>query len=62
MIKNMNSKITTNLQLSTTELKNKNKNKLSKQLKQKQNPRNGDHLENYQQGEGEGKVGERYSE
>ena len=44
----MNSKMTTNSQLSTTEPKNKNKNKLSKQLEQEQNHRNGDHTEGYQ--------------
>ena len=40
--------MTTNSQLSTTELKNKNKNenKLSK-LEQEENHRNGDHLEGY---------------
>ena len=39
----------TNSQPSTTEPgKNKNKNKLSKQLEQKQNNRNGDHMEGYQ--------------
>ena len=37
--------------LSTTEPKNnKNKNKLSKELEQKQNHRNGDQMECYQQG------------
>ena len=37
--------------LSTTEPKNnKNKNKLSKKLEQKQNHRNGDHMEGYQRG------------
>ena len=47
----MNSKMTTNSQLSTTEPnKDKNKNKLSKQLEQEQNHRNGDHVEGYQQG------------
>ena len=45
----MNSKIKTNSQLSTTEPK-KNKNKLSKQLEQEQNHRNGDHIESYQWG------------
>ena len=45
----------TNSQLSTTEPKNKNK--LSKQLEQEQNHRNGDHLESYQQGSGWGKRG-----
>ena len=53
----MNSKITTNSQLLTTEHKTKNKNKLSKQLKQEQNHRNGDHIEGYQQGSGRGKGG-----
>ena len=44
MIKNMNSKMTTNSQLSTTEpKKNKKKNKLSKQPEQEQNHRNVDH-------------------
>ena len=49
----MNSKMTTNSQLSTTEPKNKNKNNLSKQLEQEQNHRNGDHMGGYQQGGGE---------
>ena len=53
----MNSKMTTNSQLSTTELKKKNKNKLSKQLEQEQNHRNGDHMEGYQQGRGRGREG-----
>ena len=49
--------MTTNSQLSTTEpkqnkTKQKNRNKLSKQLEQEQNHRNGDHLEGYQWGEG----------
>ena len=49
----MNSKMTTNSQLSTMEpQKNKNKNKLSK-LEQEQNHRNGDHMEGHQWG-GEG--------
>ena len=39
--------MTTNSQLSTTEPK---KQKLSKQLEQEQNHRNGDHMEGYQQG------------
>ena len=42
----MNSKTTTNSQLPTTE----SKNKLSKQLEQEQNYRNGDHMEGYQRG------------
>ena len=41
----MNSKMTTNSQLSTTEPK---KQKLSKQLEQQQNHSNGDHMEGYQ--------------
>ena len=51
----MHSKMTTNLQLSTTEPKSKNK--LSKRLEQKQNHRNGDHLEGYQWGGGKGRIG-----
>ena len=43
----MNSKMTTSSQVSTTEPE-KNKNKLSKQLEQEQNHRNGDHMEGYQ--------------
>ena len=49
----MNSKMTTNSQLLTTKpKKNKTKNKLSKQLEQEQNHRNGDHMEGYQCGGG----------
>ena len=44
--KTQNSKMTTNLELTTTEPK---KQKLSKQLEQEQNHRNGDHMEGYQQ-------------
>ena len=55
----MNSKMTTSSQLSTTKPKNKNKNKLSKQLEQKQNHRNGDHMEGYQWGGGRGRMGEK---
>ena len=56
----MNSKMTTNSQLSTTEPKKiKNKNKLSKQLEQEQNHRNGDHVEGYQRGEGGERMGEK---
>ena len=54
MIKTMNSKITINSRPSTTEPK-KNKNKLSKQLEQEQNDRNGDHMEGYQRGGGRGR-------
>ena len=43
----MNNKMTTNSQLSTTEPK-KNKNKVSKQLEQEQNQRNGHHMEGFQ--------------
>ena len=43
----------TNSQLSTTELK-KQKQKLSQQLEQEQNQRNGDHMEGYQWGGGGG--------
>ena len=52
----MNSKMTTNSQLSTTESKT-NKNKLSKQLKQEQNHRNGDHMEGYRPGRGRRREG-----
>ena len=58
----MNSKMTTNSQLSTTEPNNKNKNKLSKQQEQEQNYRNGDHMEGYQQGKGWGEIRKRYRE
>ena len=43
----MNSKMTTNSQLSTNEPK---RNKLSKPVEQEQNHRNGDHMEGYQWG------------
>ena len=58
----MNSKVTTNSQLSTTEpkkTKTKTKNKLSKHLEQEQNHRNGDHMEGYQQGSRMGKEVEK---
>ena len=60
----MNSKMTTNSQLSTTEpKKSKYKNKLSNQLEQEQNLRNGDHMEGYQwEGGGREWKGKRYSE
>ena len=51
----MNSKMTTNSQLSTTEPKKKEKqykNKLSKQLEQEQIHRNRGHMEGYQGGRG----------
>ena len=53
----MNSKMTTNSQLSTTEPE-KQKQKLSQQLEQEQNHRNGDHMEGYQWG-GTGGMGEK---
>ena len=55
MIKNINSKMTTNSQLSTTEPKRK----LSKQLEQEQNHRNGDHMEGYQHGGGGRRIREK---
>ena len=55
----MNSKMTTNSQLSTTEPK---KQKLSKQLEQLQIHRNGDHMKGYQWGGGMGEWGKRYRE
>ena len=51
----MNTKMTTNSQLSTIEPKNKNNNKLRKQ--QEQNHRNGNHMEGYQRGGGGGEMG-----
>ena len=45
----MNSKVTTNSQLSTTEPKRKQK-KPQTQLEQKQKQRNGDHMKGYQWG------------
>ena len=60
MIKAMNSKMTTDSQLSTNEPKRKakqRKQKLSKQPEQEQNHRNGGHMEGYQQGAGVGRMG-----
>ena len=57
-IKTMNSKMTTNSQLSTTKPK-KTKNKLSKQLEQEQIHRNRDHIVGYQQGGGGRREGEK---
>ena len=51
----MNSKMTTNTTINNCTLKNKNK--LSKQLEQEQNHRNGDHMEGYQWGEGGERMG-----
>ena len=52
----MNNKMKTNSQLSTTEPK---KQKLSKQLEQEENHRNGDHMEGYQWGGGGGRMREK---
>ena len=52
----MNSKMTRNSQLSTSEPKNQNK---SKQLEQEQNHRNGDHMEGYQWASRRGIEGEK---
>ena len=52
----MNNKMTTNSQLSKTEPETQ---KLSKQLQQGQNHRNGDHMEGYQWEGGEGRMGEK---
>ena len=52
-------KMTTNSQLSRIEPKNENKNKLSTQLEQEQNHRNGDHMKGYQQGSGRGREREK---
>ena len=51
----MNSKVTTNSQLSTNEPKRKDKQrkqKLSQQLEQEPNQRTGDHMERFQWGGG----------
>ena len=59
----MNNKMTTDSQLSTNEPKRKGKQwkqKLSKQLEQEQNHRNGDYMEGYQRG-GE-RMSKRYRE
>ena len=53
----MNSKMTTNSQLSTAEPKRKHK--LSKQVEEEQNHRSGDHMEGYQQGSRRGREGEK---
>ena len=56
----MNSKMTTNLQLSTSEPKNKTKNKLTKQLEQEQNHRKWNYREGFPWGGGE--LGKRHRE
>ena len=58
MINNMNSKMTTNSKLSTTEPKKQKQNK-NKQLEQEQNHRNGDHMEDYHWGGRGGRMGEK---
>ena len=56
----MNSKRTTNSQLLTAEpKKQQQKSKLSKQLEQEPNHRNGNHMEGYQLGSGRGRMGEK---
>ena len=55
----MKCKMTISTQLSTTELKHKNKNELSKQLEQEHIHGNGDHMEGCLQGEGGGRMGEK---
>ena len=57
----MNSKMTKNSQLLTTEPKKKKRKekKLSKQLEQEQNHSNGDHKEGYQQGRCRERKGEK---
>ena len=55
----MNSKMPTNSQLSTTEPKKQKQNKLSRQLEQKQNQKNGDHMEGYERGRGRRRMGEK---
>ena len=50
----MNTKMTTNSQLLTTQCKKK---KLSKQVEQEQNHRNGDHVDGYQWGSGRERGG-----
>ena len=60
MTKNMNSKMTTNSQLSTTELKKKNKNKLSKQLEQERTTAMEITWRVINRGVGGGERGERY--
>ena len=62
----MNSKMTTNSQLSTNELKKskekQRKQKISKQLEQEQNQINGHHMEGFQWGGGEEEWGRKVQE
>ena len=53
----MNSKNDSKLTVINNYTKNKNKSKLSKQLEEEQNHRNGDHMKVYQQGSGRGRDG-----
>ena len=46
----MNSKNDSKLIVTNNHTQNKNKSKLSKQLEEEQNHRNGDHMEGYQRG------------
>ena len=55
----MNSKNDSKLTVTNNHTYNKNKSKLSKQLEQEQNHRNGDHMAGYQQRSGRGKEGEK---
>ena len=50
----MNSKNESKLTVINNHTQNKNKSKLSKQVQQEQNHRNGDHMEGYQWGGGMG--------
>ena len=49
--------ISSQLLTTTPKTNNQKKSKLSKQVEQEQNPRNGDHMEGYQQGSGRGREG-----
>ena len=53
----MNSKNDSKLTVINNHTKNQSKRKLSKHLEQKQNHRNGDHIEGYQQGSGRRREG-----
>ena len=53
----MNRKNDSKLTVINNHTQNKNKSKLSKQLEQEQNHRNGDHKDGYQQGSGRRRQG-----
>ena len=55
----MNSKNDSKLTVINNHTYNKIKSKLSQQLEQEQNHRDGDHMEGYQQGSGRGREGEK---